>query len=188
MSDIVTVVVSTRKQDPDLIRGIKKGFSHPKTQFLIYENDNQMSLAEVYNKGLEESKNNIVVFMHDDVILQSTNMGHKIGKMFEKFSDYGIIGVAGTTDLVTGTWWEIRKSMHGKVSHMKDGKTWVNKYSKESYIDTLKDVVTVDGVFFMVHKDRIKTPFDIDFKGFHFYDIPFCISNYLEGVKILDGF
>ena len=54
MNDIVTVVTSTRKKDDNLIREIKKGFSHPKTQILIYENDNQMSLAEVYNKGLEE--------------------------------------------------------------------------------------------------------------------------------------
>lgn len=184
MNDIVTVVVSTRKKDDNLIRGIKKGFSHPKTQILIYENDNQMSLAEVYNKGLEESVNDIVVFMHDDVILQSTNMGHKACKLFEKFPDYGIIGVAGTTDLVSGTWWEIRKSMHGKVSHTKDGKTWTNKYSNEAYVDTLKDVVCVDGVFFMVNKKLIKAPFDIDFKGFHFYDIPFCVSNYKEGVKI----
>jgi hypothetical protein len=184
MSDIVTIVVSTRKKEDNLIREIKKGFSHPKTQFLIYENDNQMSLAEVYNKGLEESVNDIIVYMHDDVVLQSTNMGHKICKLFEKFPDYGIIGLAGTTDLVNGRWWEIRKSMHGKVGHTKDGKTWINKYSKESYIDTLKDVVTVDGVFFMVHKQRIKKTFDTDFKGFHFYDIPFCVSNYVEGIKI----
>lgn len=184
MNDIVSVVTSTRKKDDNLYRSIRKAFSHPKTQILIYENDNQMSLAEVYNKGLEESTNDIVVFMHDDVTINSTNVGHKITQIFEKFPEYGIVGVAGTTDLANGRWWEIRKSMHGKVSHTKDGKTWTNKYSKEPYIDKLKDVVTVDGVFFMVHKQRIKKTFDTDFKGFHFYDIPFCILNYLEGVKI----
>ena len=70
------------------------------------------------------------------------------------------------------------------MSHTKDGKTWTNRYSKGSFIDELKDVVTVDGVFFMVDKRKIKHPFDTDFKGFHFYDIPFCIKNYLDGVKI----
>ena len=182
--NLVTVVISTRKKDEEFQKHVKKMFSHPKTQILIYENDGVMSLPEVYNKGLEESKNDIIVFLHDDVILQSTNMTPKIVKMFEKFPEYGIIGVAGTTDLVNGRWWEIRKSMHGQVGHTKDGKTWKNKYSKESYVDNLKDVVCVDGVFFIVHKKRIKKTFDIDFKGFHFYDIPFCISNYLEGVKI----
>jgi glycosyltransferase involved in cell wall biosynthesis len=183
-NNTVTVVTSTRKKDDNLHRSIRKAFSHPKTEILIYENDNKMSLSEVYNKGLEESTNDIVVFMHDDLIINTTNIGNKIIKLFEKFDDYGIIGVAGTTDLINGRWWEIRKSMEGKVSHTKDGKTWTNKYSKESYIDTLKDVVCVDGVFFMVHKRRIKVKFDEDFKGFHFYDIPFCVHNFLEGVKI----
>lgn len=183
-SDIVSVVTSTRKKEDNLYKSIRKSFSHPKTEILIYENDGKMSLAEVYQKGLEESTNDVVVFMHDDVIINSTNVGHKVIQLFEKFPEYGIIGVAGTTDLVNGRWWEIRKSMHGRVSHTKDGKTWTNKYSKEAYVDKLKDVVTVDGVFFMVHKKRIKKGFDTDFKGFHFYDIPFCITNYKEGVKI----
>lgn len=182
--ELITVVISTRKIDENHIRTVKKAFSHPKTQILVYENDNIMSLAAVYNRGLEESENNIVVFMHDDLVIKSTNMSHKINKLFEKFPDYGIIGVAGTTDLVNGKWWEIQKSMHGKMSHTKDGKTWTNKYSKEPYIDTLKDVVTVDGVFFMVDKRKIKYTFDTDFTGFHFYDLPFCVNNYLMGVKI----
>jgi len=184
MNDVVTVVVSTRKRDEKFYLQVKKAFSHPKTQILIYENDGHLSLSEVYNQGIFESVNNVVVFMHDDVIINTTNVGHKIVKLFEKFQDFGIIGVAGTTDLVTGRWWDIRKSMYGKVSHTKDGKTWTNKYSNESFVDNLKEVVTVDGVFFMIHKERIKKAFDTDFKGFHFYDIPFCVSNYKEGVKI----
>jgi hypothetical protein len=60
----------------------------------------------------------------------------------------------------------------------------MSKYNNESFVEELKDVVCVDGLFFMVHKQRIKEKFDTDFKGFHFYDIPFCISNYKAGVKI----
>ena len=96
-----------------------------------------MSLAEVYNKGLEESVNDFVVFMHDDLVIKSKNMSHKINKLFGDFPDYGIIGVAGTTDLSNGTWWDIRKSMHGRMGHTKDGKSWTNRYSNESSIDTL---------------------------------------------------
>lgn len=180
----ITVVVSTRKRDERVYHHIRKALSHPKSEILMYENDGKMSLAEAYNKGLEESSNDIILFVHDDVIINTPNMTPKIIKLFEDFPEYGIIGVAGTTDLINGRWWEIQKSMEGKVSHTKDGKTWTNKYSKESYIDRLKDVVCVDGVFFMVHKRRIKVKFDEDFKGFHFYDIPFCIHNYLDGVKI----
>ena len=93
--ELLSVVISTIKRDESHIRKVKKAFSHPKTEILVYENDNEMSLAEVYNKGLEESVNNIVVFMHDDLIIKSTNMSNKINKLFDKFPDYGIIGVAG---------------------------------------------------------------------------------------------
>lgn len=184
MNNTITAVISTRKRDEKVYQHIKKALSHPKSEVLMYENDGQMSLAEVYNKGLKESSNDLIIFVHDDVIINTTNLTPKVIKLFEKFPEYGIIGVAGTTDLANGRWWEIRKSMHGKVGHTKDGKTWTNKYSKESYVDTLKDVVTVDGVFFMVNRQKIKKDFDTDFKGFHFYDIPFCVSNYKEGVKI----
>ena len=182
--NLVTVVISTRKRDENFYKHVKKMFSHPKTQILIYENEGKMALAELYNKGLEEAENDIVVFMHDDVILQTTNMTPKVLKVFEKNPEHGIIGVAGTTDLSNGRWWDIRKSMYGKVGHTKDGKTWISKYNNESFPDTVKDVVCVDGVFFMVHKKRIKHTFDADFKGFHFYDIPFCVLNYKDGVKV----
>lgn len=184
MSNIVSVVVSTRKKDETYYNHIKKVFSNPKTEILIYENNGEMSLPDLYNKGLEESTNDVVVFMHDDLIIDSKNIGEKICKLFQKNPDYGIIGLAGTTDLVNGKWWEIRKSMYGKVGHEKDGRKWLSKYSNESFADTLKEVVTVDGLFMMVHKGRIKTTFDTDFKGFHFYDIPFCVSNHLNGVKV----
>jgi hypothetical protein len=182
---MITIGFCTREHDENYNKHLLKAFgNYKKTELIEIVNKGDRSLSECYNEILNNSKNDIIIFLHSDLIINSTNVGHKIAKLFEKFPDYGIIGVAGTTDLVNGKWWEIRKSMYGKVSHTQDGKTWTNKYSKEPYIDTLKDVITVDGVFFMVHKKRIKKHFDTDFKGFHFYDVPFCITNYIEGVKI----
>jgi hypothetical protein len=159
-------------------------FSHPKTEILIYENDGVSSLTEIYNLGLEDSKNDIVVFMHDDLILETQNITPKIVKLFEKHSDYGIIGLAGTNNLLSGTWWQDRDSMFGIVGHEHEGKRHVNKYSKQEFNEKLKRVTVVDGLFFMVHKQRIKKKFNIEFQGFHFYDISFCVDNFLEDVKI----
>ena len=184
MSNTVSVVISTKKIDDTYLKHVEKMFSHPKTQILIYENDGVESLPEIYNAGLRDSVNDIVVFMHDDLILETKTINDKIIKLFDKNPEFGIIGIAGTTDLVSGTWWEIRKSMHGKVHHQKDGKKWLSQFSKESYPDKVKEVVCVDGLFFAVHKQRIKENFDESFKGFHFYEIPFCVSNYIKGVKI----
>ena len=58
--NLVTVVISTRKRDEEYYKHVKKMFSHPKTQILIYDNEGTMSLPEVYNKGLEEAENDLV--------------------------------------------------------------------------------------------------------------------------------
>jgi hypothetical protein len=159
-------------------------FSHPNTEILMYENDGQMSLTQVYNKGLKESVNDIVVFMHDDLILETSNMTPKIVKLFEKHPEYGIIGIAGTDKLTSGMWWQNRENMFGVVGHIHEGKRHVNHYSKGVFNDVLKDVVIVDGLFFMVRKSLLKKEFNEQFEGFHFYDISFCVENQFEGVKI----
>lgn len=180
----VSVVISTRKIDDVYVKHVEKMFSHPKTEILFYENEGEYSLTQLYNVGLRDSVNDIVVFMHDDLILETPNMTPKIVKLFEKHSDYGIIGVAGTDKLTSGRWWDNKDNMYGVVGHIHEGKRHVNHYSKGVFNDVLKDVVIVDGLFFMVHKGRIKKGFDEQFEGFHFYDISFCVENFLEGVKI----
>ena len=185
--ETLSVVISTKKIDEDYIKHVKKMFSQPDTEILVYENDGEKSLTEVYNIGLRESKNDIVVFMHDDLILETPNMTPKIVNMISKNSfnsNYGIIGIAGTDKLTSGRWWDNRENMFGVVGHIHEGKRHVNHYSKGVFNEKLKDVVVVDGLFFIVHKGRIKKNFNEEFKGFHFYDIPFCVENYLEGVKI----
>jgi hypothetical protein len=184
INEPISVVISTKKIDDNYLKHVERMFSHPKTEVNIYENDGVSSLTEIYNIGLKESKNEIVVFMHDDLILETPHMNPKIVKLFEKHSEYGIIGIAGTDKLTSGCWWENRENMFGVVGHIHEGKRHVNKYSKGSYNDVLKNVVIVDGLFFAVHKGRIKKEFNEQFEGFHFYDISFCVDNLLEGVKI----
>ncbi len=183
-NEVVSVVISTRMIDDEYLKHVEKMFSHPNTEILMYENDGEMSLTQIYNKGLKESVNDIVVFMHDDLILETSNMTPKIVKLFEKHPEYGIIGIAGTDKLTSGRWWDNRENMFGVVGHIHEGKRHVNHYSKGVFNDVLKDVVIVDGLFFMVRKSLLKKEFNEQFNGFHFYDISFCVENQFEGVKI----
>lgn len=180
----ITIVTSTRKRDESYVHHVNTQFNNNDNQLLIYENENQFSLSELYNKGLDESTNDIVVFIHDDLILETPDITPKINYLFKKNNDYGIIGLAGTTNLISGMWWEDRSSMYGIVGHEHEGKRHVNFYNEKRYNDKVKDVVIIDGLFMMVHKQRIKSRFDEEFKGFHFYDIPFCFENHKNGVKI----
>lgn len=179
---MISVVYSTRtsnKQFQDYIRktiGVK--------EYEIYEivNNNQKSLTECYNEGLDNTKNNIVVFCHDDILLKE-GWGKKIINHF-KNTEYGILGMAGTTDMSEiGRWWQDNTKMIGIVSHSHEGKTWENRYSANFEEDVIETVM-LDGLFFVAHKERIKTRFDEDFKGFHFYDVDFTFNNHLNGVKV----
>lgn len=180
----ISVVIPTRKIDDQYLKHVEKMFSHPKTEILVYENDGSESLAKIYNDGLKDAKNDIIVFMHDDLILETKNITPKIIRLFEKNPEYGIIGLAGTNNLISGMWWQDRSSMYGVVGHEHEGKRHVNHYSKGDYSEKLKEVVVVDGLFIMVHRQRIKHTFNEQFEGFHFYDLPICIENHLDNVKV----
>jgi len=180
----VSVVIPTREIDDNYLKHVSKMFSHPKTEIIVYENNGEKSLPQIYNQGLNESTNDIVVFMHDDLILETSNITPKIIKLFDKHLDYGIIGLAGTDNLLSGMWWQDRTSMYGVVGHENEGKRHVNHYSKGDYSEKLKEVVVIDGLFMMIHKGRIKHKFNEQFEGFHFYDLPICLENHLDGVKV----
>lgn len=180
----VSVVISTRKIDDSFLKHVEKMFSHPKTEILIYENDGIDSLTKIYNIGLNDSSNDIVVFIHDDIIIETSNVTPKIVRLFDENPEYGIIGVAGTDNLTSGRWWDNRDNMFGIVAHEHEGKRHVNHYSKQTFGDKPKEVVIVDGVLMMVHKKRIKHSFNDQFEGFHFYDLPICVENFMDGVKI----
>lgn len=181
---MITLGYSTRKHNPELLEYLKNTCGKNKHyEFIEKVNNGEKGLAQVYNEILNESKNDIVVFCHDDIEFDTNNWGEKLLKLFSKNSEYGIIGIAGTTDLIDGRWWTMKESMTGIVSHEHEGKKWTNKYSADQG-NKIKEVVVLDGLFFAVDKRKIKSNFNEEFKGFHFYEIPFCFENYLNGVKL----
>ena len=183
---MITIAYSTKSHKPDLIEHFKKSSGYEKGITVIEKiNNGEKSLSQVYNEILEESPNDIIIFTHDDVYFDTQAWYNKVKRHFEK-TDYGILGLAGTTHLAeTGMWWETkrRRDMIGIVNHESNGKKWESKYS-ESFGNNVKSCVIVDGVFIAVDRTRLKKKFVEDFQGFHFYDLPFCFENYLEGVKV----
>jgi glycosyltransferase involved in cell wall biosynthesis len=180
---MLTVAYSTREPKPEFIEYLKKSSGFKNIEVIEKVNNGEKSLSQLYNEILSESKTDIIVFCHDDIYFDTTGWYHKLMKHFDK-SDYGIIGMAGTTDMpASGRWWEDRKKMIGIVNHENGGKKWESKYS-ESLNNNIGQTIIVDGVFIAVDKRKLKKNFNEEFKGFHFYDIPFCFENHLEGVKV----
>ena len=182
---MITIGYSTKKIDPSFREYITKSVGLPNVEVIAFENPGTHSLTEVYNIILEQSSNDIVVLCHDDIKVKTNKWGQRILDHFNN-SDYGIIGVAGTYNYSeTGKWWEDKSAMVGIVNHKhpETKKEYESKYSS-SVGDNIIPVVSLDGVFMVVKKSKIKYKFDETIKGFHFYDVDFTVGNYLSDVKI----
>lgn len=180
---MITIGFSTRKSDPKFTEHLIKSSGYKKVEIIEKINNGDKSLSQVYNEILNESTNDIVVLCHDDIVFDTSSWMHKLLKHFNK-SDYGIIGVAGTTKLPkSGRWWENRRKMIGIVNHQQGDKKWTSKYS-EDIKNNIEPVVIVDGLFIAINKKRIKENFDESVNGFHFYDLNFCFKNFLNDVKV----
>jgi len=158
-----------------------------------YENYNQYSLTEVYNKALNEldKKDAVFVFCHNDIEFDTKDWGKILLNHFNRRNNnYQIIGVAGTTELNShGCWWldATGKNMNfskmiGIVNHDNGVRKWESKYSNPHF--GVKPVVVIDGLFMAVDPEDIEHPFDETYRGFHFYDLSFCFPNYLDGCNI----
>jgi hypothetical protein len=180
---MITIGYSTRSPKPELQEYFKKTCGVKNVQVIEKVNPNGQSLTDVYNDILNESENDIVVLCHDDIYFDNKSWGFKILEHFKK-TDYGILGVAGSTILPkSGMWWEDRRKMVGIVNHEHEGKKWESKYSNDLG-NKIHQTVLIDGLFMVVNKSRIQENFDTNVKGFHLYDVDFCFRNYIKDVKI----
>jgi hypothetical protein len=180
---MITIGFSTRVDNQKYIDYLIKTSGLKNVEVIQKVNNGEKSLSQVYNEILEESSNNLIVLCHDDLEFDTKDWGKKIIKHFDN-SDYGILGVAGTTEIPkSGMWWEDKRKMLGIVNHKHEGKKFESKYSK-SWGDKVTQCCLVDGLFIGINKNQIQHTFNQDIEGFHFYDVDFSFRNFMSDVKI----
>lgn len=184
MDNSIAVVVCSREnseQKKDFIQHIKDTCGcNAHVYFLI--NQDGVGLTQIYEDMIKSDKvdSNVIIFIHDDIEFLKKGWGAEILRLFNKHKDYGIIGVAGSAQFdENGAWWQYNKK-YGQVLHRHDGKSWLTVFSPLLDQD-LQEVCVIDGLFMAVHKKRISKNFDPEVKGFNFYDIDFCLANYIDG-------
>ena len=184
MEDSISVIVCSKDNDKvkeKVITEVKETCECNAHTYYMYNPDG-VALSEIYNSMLsdEKTENDIIVFVHDDVDFLKKGWGREILRLFNEHEDYGIIGVAGSAYFdENGAWWQY-KEKYGQVLHRHNGKSWLTAFSPLLDKD-LQEVCVVDGLFIAVHRKRITKPFDMNLKGFDFYDINFCLDNFLDG-------
>jgi hypothetical protein len=153
-----------------------------KHSVFCYENYNQYSLSEIYNKAIDEhyEKNSIMLFIHNDLEIKTLEWGKILLRHFNN-SDYTIIGIAGST-YTDGVWWTDFSKAYGQVMHTNGVGEWLSEYSNP--IKGIQPVVTIDGLFMAVDCDKITHKFDEKYGKFHMYDQGFVVKNFLDGVNV----
>lgn len=154
-----------------------------KHEIVCFKNFNEASLPVLYNSVLKNNvNNNIIVYTHNDVVFRTKNWGKILLNLFNN-SDYGIIGLAGTTYMPeNGVWWGDFSKAYGIVDHTDGAKDWTTMFSKP--INNIQPVVAVDGVFIAINPEKVNNNFDEDFGKYHFYELPLCLNAYTLGVNI----
>lgn len=154
---------------------IDKMITIQKIQYtVIFEN--KEGLPKVYNKFINEKyKDQKLIFVHDDVIIDDLFWEEKLDIAFEKLD---IVGLAGSKkcDLTRPPAWHLMsdKQDHvGEVAHSHNKISWTTCFGP-----TNSRALLLDGLFLAVNTKKLlesKTFFDERF-SFHHYDITFCLK------------
>lgn len=176
----ITIVFTSKKdgnENKDFIQHIKDSCGC-EAQIICLHNPDGISLSKIYADIMPMIKTEIAVFIHDDIEFLKNGWGNELIRIFADNKEFGIIGVAGSAEFdEKGAWWNYH-DIYGQVLHRHDGKSWLTAFSPLLEKD-LQEVVVVDGLFMAVHKERIQENFDDTLEGFDFYDIAFCLKNFL---------
>ena len=153
---------------------------------VIDNSENNYSIFEAYNIGIEKSKGEYLCFIHDDILFHTIGWGEIINRIFNENKQIGLIGVAGAKSKtkMPSLWWSCPKEdkVASVIQHIPDRETerWNQGFEQGSNIT----VEVVDGVFMAMRKDN-RIHFSIEMTGFHNYDLNLSFECKKAGYKII---
>ncbi|APG60114.1 glycosyltransferase [Christiangramia salexigens] len=155
-------------------------------QLVIVDNSqNNYSIFEAYNIGIDQSTADILCFVHDDILFHSENWGKKLKELFKNHPEFGLIGIAGSKikTKTTSGWWDCQgdNMLVQIIQRFPNGVKEHQHYGFEG--STFEEAVVVDGVF-MALKKEIDYYFPTYITGFHGYDLILSFDVIINGYKI----
>lgn len=146
------------------------------------------SLCEGYNRGVEKSRGDILIFCHDDIQIISPSFSGLVRKHLQTFD---VIGCAGTTRLKDSKWMSSGDPhIHGVIAYPV-ANAWPSDLFHVSMwggaeLTQVGGIQALDGVFFAANRRVVESVrFDEEtFDGFHGYDTDFTYAAFLHGFKL----
>jgi hypothetical protein len=207
-----TIIVSASSKDfyknTDLFKSLSKHFGHcvysniiPRpymdgnivtfwanpSNFLDIKESNKEGLTSVYNKFLKKYKDkDTIIFVHDDVFIDSVDFINTVNDFLHN-KDFAVVGLAGGSNIQKKKpfLWHLatkKETQSGIVFHPHNGFNFPTIFGP-----TPKEVAVLDGLFLAVNVKKLQEnniTFDENIKGFHQYDMKFCIDCKKAGLKL----
>ncbi len=135
-------------------------------------------ICKAYNIGAYQAKYPFLCFLHEDILIKSTNWGLEIVDFIKQNDNIGIVGIAGSAykSLVPSVWAQgLYETDHvNMIQHYRKNIATTIHYNDEQF----SEVKTLDGVFLFTKKEVWKNNnFDeTTFDKFHCYDLDFCLQ------------
>jgi hypothetical protein len=143
----------------------------------VDNSNNKYSICTAYNTAASEAKYETLCFMHEDVVIRTSNWGNIVMDILSR--GFGLIGVAGSkykSRFISG--WTTGNAQYdffnvyhttanGELSH----------YYSNNFDVPVKECIVLDGLWLCCNKslwEKVKFSSGL-LKGFHFYDIDFSI-------------
>lgn len=147
--------------------------------------DNSKGLCEIYNTIFNEKwKDYIVIFAHDDIIINDICLKKKLNTAIKEFDVVGLAGSASHSLNKPVLWHNSpRAAWSGAVEHPLDEEH--TKFNFTHFGQWPKQVMTLDGLFLAVNMEKALEKglrFDPIF-DFHFYDLDFSVTANNLGLK-----
>jgi GT2 family glycosyltransferase len=157
--------------------------------------ENTYGLSKIYNSEIvEKNRGSILVFVHDDVLINDWLFSYHLNDALEQFD---VVGVVGNKRRLPEqpSWafrndkfdWDDAKNLRGYVCTLMGPRLEIAILSKFSATDEYKgECKLIDGLFIAVSCDVLldrDVRFDEEFE-FDFYDLDFCRTCECVGLKI----
>lgn len=147
------------------------------------------SLCEGYNRGINRSRGESILFSHDDIEILTPDFAVRLMAHLGK---HDIIGACGTTRVTDGLWIEACwPHVQGLLAHgYPQGAPDAGRYRVMVFDSSAEDstglLQALDGMFLGVNREVLdRRRFDAEtFDGFHLYDIDFTFGAYLDGFDV----
>ena len=154
---------------------------------VIFHGSNKSSLAKVYNTSIELARKNeydAIVFVHDDVIINCSDVSTRVAKFLKEFDVFGLAGTNQITVKQPVLWHLMseRNNHLGCVAH-----THGSQYMYTSFGPVPGRALMVDGVFIAVNLHKLPSSIKFDESNpakFHFYDLMFSLDCSLNKIRV----